>query len=213
MTLNASRVIRTDFYFAEDVQQPPIGDLSFAWISDFGSFRTLGIQQIDEASSPIVKLDTLLNLAPLPYESDIRTIDTIRQRLYEREREYSEISQWLRRNVRADTFDDEVNRHFSRAASVVFEQDIVIERSPPTLETVGHLMTAASSTSIGILLGAHYQDPLMWLSIAGGTLLMGGVIGISRGLERGLSRRIETAIAPPIKPIRKPRSKPTKKAE
>jgi hypothetical protein len=91
----------------------------------------------------------------------------------------------------------------------ILDQPIVIERSPPIAEKLVSLAHSATSTSLGVLLGTGVSpDPyVMMLTVPVGILLMGTVLGITKGLERGLAARVENAIAPKKRTPRPPKDK------
>ncbi|SRR6266403_3026013 len=91
----------------------------------------------------------------------------------------------------------------------ILDQPIVIERSPPIAEKLLSLVHSATSTSLGVLLGTGVSpDPyVMMITVPAGILLMGTVLGITKGLERGLAARVENAIAPKKKTPRRPKDK------
>jgi hypothetical protein len=51
----------------------------------------------------------------------------------------------------------------------------------------------------------------MWIKVPGGILLMGAVLGVSKGLQRELGRLVESAIAPPKNDTSKKRPPPKTK--
>ena len=91
----------------------------------------------------------------------------------------------------------------------ILDQPIVIERSPPIAEKLVSLVHSATSTSLGVLLGTGVSpDPyVMMITVPAGILLMGTVLGITKGLERGLAARVENALAPKPRTPRRPKNK------
>jgi hypothetical protein len=76
----------------------------------------------------------------------------------------------------------------------IFEQEIVIERSPPEALSLASLISHGTNISIGSYLGytaAGGNIPLMFLTVPAGVIVMGAAIGVSDGLRRGLQTTIE----------------------
>jgi hypothetical protein len=97
----------------------------------------------------------------------------------------------------------------------LLEQKVVIERSPPLAESLGHLLHGATAISIGTLLGTGLSsDPTVaFYAVPGGVIVMGAAIGISKGLEKGLTKLIDSTIArifPSISRVSKPKAPPKK---
>ena len=179
------RIVRTDFYF--DGESRPFvnekrGDkfppsLGTAWIPN----PTRSIRQELQPRNP-----ELLHLHELPLSERMRPevmIEAIALNL-------SPTQDTLLHLLSA-------RREFP-AARALLRQRIVIEKSPPIAQILSSILHSATSTSLGVLIGTGLSpDPLiMSIAIPAGILLMGPIMGISKGLERGLARLIEEKIAP-----------------
>ena len=200
-SFRVDRIIRTDFYFDfatihPDHHQGHGPTLSVAWLnrpSNLHSPPAVDFLEIPEVEAvPAEKmLECLLNFSG--YLPNDRAI----------------LSHFIASS-----------RHDPPAPFIqeLLNETIIIERSPPIAETLGHIFHSATSTSLGVLIGAQLSpSPLLMLAtIPAGIVLMGAAFGISKGLERGLSKRIEnsivaTAAAIPRAPVvRKKRSRSNK---
>lgn len=200
------RVIRTDFFFDAGHIQPffettESSTLAVAWLdgeSLTDSVNSVPIQTI--ASRSDENRAVMLSDAAAFLEAVLRMQGAKRDEIEEFVSE--------KRALYANSLNYPEPFHFSGALEQIFQLTIVIEKSPPIAEKLLSLAHTATSTSLGILLGTGFStDPyIMALAVPGGILLMGTVLGISKGLERGLARRVENAIAPE-KPASRPRNR------
>jgi hypothetical protein len=79
----------------------------------------------------------------------------------------------------------------------VLNAEVVIERSPPTVELLKNLARSSPSVAIGSYIGvgsAHGSYPLMMITVPLGIIVVGSAIGVSQGLRRGLNKSIERAV-------------------
>jgi len=76
----------------------------------------------------------------------------------------------------------------------VLNAEVVIERSPPSVDLLKNLVRSSPSVAIGSFIGAgsaHGNYPLMMLTVPLGIIVVGSAIGVSQGLRRGLNKSIE----------------------
>jgi hypothetical protein len=88
----------------------------------------------------------------------------------------------------------------------ILEQSIIIEQSPPLGVPFEQLLKGASVTSIGTLLGYYgMNEPLLFLTIPAGILVVGSAVAISKAMEKGLSHTISrlAGTRTPRKPTRR----------
>jgi hypothetical protein len=95
----------------------------------------------------------------------------------------------------------------SLSTEVCHHQSIVIERSPPSLDSLLGILKTGSGVAIGSWLGIEatsYYDPLvLFAAVPMGIIVCGAAAGISEGLQRGLKERIAKLVSP----ARAPRSR------
>ncbi|HEY2620022.1 MAG TPA: hypothetical protein VGI78_21950, partial [Acetobacteraceae bacterium] len=80
---------------------------------------------------------------------------------------------------------------------------IIVERSPPTAETVMSLLSKGSGVAIGAYLGFHTvgDSPLfLYAAVPGGMLLCCTAAGIAEGLQFGLRERVFSWLSGSAKP-------------
>ena len=80
----------------------------------------------------------------------------------------------------------------SEYTSQLLSQNVVIERSPPTVATLGELLNAAISV---ITMDTPSLGLFHIIELSAGLIILGAAVGISLGLQRGLARAIEQAIS------------------
>jgi hypothetical protein len=102
------------------------------------------------------------------------------------------LSQWQRGEAgQLAGFDPEVLRNHILAAFK--SPQIIVERSPPTAETVMSLVSKGSGVAIGAYLGFHTFENaplLLYATVPGGMLLCGTAAGVAEALQLGLRERL-----------------------
>ncbi len=91
-----------------------------------------------------------------------------------------------------------------RIVNYLLDQDVVVERSPPVMETLRSLLTHGTNVSIGSYMGyalAGGDIPLMFITVPAGVIVMGAAIGVSTGLKNGLQRTVERLFAGETLPL------------
>ncbi len=85
----------------------------------------------------------------------------------------------------------------SQFVTDVYNSDVVISNSPPKDRSIKSILSSSSSVAIGTLIGIGAADGspyLMFLTVPAGVLVMGTVVGVSKGLEQGLGRAVKRMI-------------------
>lgn len=77
----------------------------------------------------------------------------------------------------------------------ILNAGIVVEESPPALQTLKSILSKSPGIAIGTYVGmelAGSNPELMVLTVPFGIIIVGSAIGVSKGLERGLNKKIES---------------------
>jgi hypothetical protein len=75
--------------------------------------------------------------------------------------------------------------------ALLFENVIVVEQSPPDLQSFTHLVTHATGVAVGAYVGASVASgPLLFITVPAGMIVMGAASGIGKALEAGLREAI-----------------------
>lgn len=97
------------------------------------------------------------------------------------EGEIASIYQLERRNL--------YNRQFS---NFILDSDIVYESSPPKGIQVRQIIKSATGAGIGLYLGINGpSEPLLFVSVPFGVILMGSAFGVAKAFEKGINRVVE----------------------
>ena len=199
---HVDRVVRTDFYFDREV-----APTRWAGGEDSLSLAVVFVKKGKFAkkrrTSPNLKFTRLAD----PFDTEP---EKILEYLIRLPFEIGNTHDFIRRRMR-------VSLPYG-LPHYLLEQKVVIERSPPLAESLGHLLHGATAISIGTLLGTGLStDPMVaFYAVPGGVIVMGAAIGISRGLEKGLTKLIDSSIAhffPKSSRVSKPKAPPKKKAK
>ncbi|MGJ5121712.1 hypothetical protein [Bradyrhizobium oligotrophicum] len=217
------RVVRTDIYFQlprkrvkQHLYDSSIGSFAFAWFkapSDQPIKPTALASLFQQRSfaTPVefrrFVLETLAGLTELSirdeqvkqlYLTDLDALETFPGRTFETDR-------------------------LNILAELLYEESVVVERSPPQAIPAKELIMQAGKRGGAIVVGTFVgwsvapESYLAFLSIPLGILVVGSAIGVSRGLENGLQAYVENLFAPakpppkPPTPPNKPRKRATKK--
>jgi hypothetical protein len=201
------RVIRTDFFFDTEQVEP---------LFQTGEPSTLGAAWLTSPNFP--GGDIFFGVQPFFFSGNapsVRMVATaaicIEAILRMQGASQPEVDEFILRRLEAAYLATDKYREPFRPSpflQAIFEQNIVLERSPPVTEMLSTLIHGATSTSLGILIGSAFStDPyILALTIPGGVLLMSTVMGVSTGLQRGLAKRVENYVNPP--PPTRPRAQP-----
>ena len=106
-------------------------------------------------------------------------------------------------------------RSVVQQAEAVWQNSVIVQRSPPADIPFKELVKGAGSASIGTFLGIHALPPeasplLMFVSVPFGIMVVGTAIGLAKGFENGLQKFITAKFTQASKPP--PRTPPTRAA-
>jgi hypothetical protein len=80
-------------------------------------------------------------------------------------------------------------------AETALATNIVIEYSPPEWITLREVLKKASSIPAGIFLGYYgLQEPLLFLTLPAGVIVMGAAFGINKAVENGLPKYVQNKL-------------------
>jgi hypothetical protein len=159
-----SRIISTDFYFVDPFNKH--GDLltlSVAYLKD-DERRTSNSTQSGE-----------LKLSRFDYDGTPRSLIHLLL-----------LSQADQRSGDPRLFSTN-NENLTSIAHRLLAQAVITERSPPVATILSELLQQGSVISALISTGVSPAPLIAVTKVAGGTILMGAVVGVSTGLKRGLA--------------------------
>jgi hypothetical protein len=193
------RVLRTELYFIPVEWEERFGRklspftnpaISAAWFRAPQEISTVHVLRA---------LEEYTHLSQLVLASEADPLETSRNffdRVLEPEN-YLEPPKEGKRLVLNPAIGSELGKSGEGFAEAVLDLEIVIEQSPPSLETLKSIIKKSPGVAIGTYIGftavGESHPALLFAAVPMGIVVVGSAIGISRALERGLNHAIEAS--------------------